>query len=236
MKYALLICFIFCGAFSICAQDTIAYTSATSGLKMRSGATLSSKVVAVIPYQAQVEVLEILKNAGPLNIQGRVGYWCKIKWKKTTGYVFGGFLELAPGIELLRELPRSWTKIKLPVPGDDDICITEYDDNYTERMSIFVDMEYNYSYDALPNNIMSNDKPPVILLAEFPKRITKLQVTRVEKEGKRYKISVIQNNSKKTYYIEYYKPHIIVFFGKHVNNFYIAMEYEGEARIHKWSP
>jgi hypothetical protein len=162
MKYVALLCFMCCMCFSLFARNNAAYISATSGLKMRSDPTLSSNVLVVIPYQGKVEILEILKDTVPMEIQGRCGYWCKVKWGEYTGYVFGGFLELAPGAELLRELPKSWIRIQMI--SSEDYYIIEYPDNYTEKMIIKLDAEFNYAVNELPYTIVSDEKPHLIAL------------------------------------------------------------------------
>ncbi len=65
--------------------------SAKSGLRMRAGPSIDSKVVTSIPYGEFVEVGYPSKNHQV--IEENKGGWRPAKWKQYTGYLFDGFME-----------------------------------------------------------------------------------------------------------------------------------------------
>ena len=63
---------------------------AKSGLRLRNTPDLNGKRLSLIPYGSQVRLLD---EKGPALVIGdRTGKWSRIVWKKTEGWVFGGFL------------------------------------------------------------------------------------------------------------------------------------------------
>jgi hypothetical protein len=63
---------------------------AKSGLRMRNRPDLSGKKLMVIPYGMSVKLLEETGEA--VTISGVTGRWSRVVFRKTTGWVFGGFL------------------------------------------------------------------------------------------------------------------------------------------------
>lgn len=77
-----------------CSQEkTIdeAYTTARSGLVLRSEATTSSSKKALIPYAS---IVKIISSKGEnITIAGKEGRWTEVKYNNIQGWVFGGFLD-----------------------------------------------------------------------------------------------------------------------------------------------
>ncbi|MBN1798711.1 MAG: SH3 domain-containing protein [Spirochaetales bacterium] len=176
---------------------------------MRSGATLSSEVVAVIPYQEQVKVLEILRSTGPLDIQGRTGYWCRIQWNGTTGYVFGGFLELAPGLELLRELPTIWVQLA-DNEGELFIWANPEEPKLTE---FIIDLDAEFHGRSYYSKDYKWDYPPAILFHVSMDVYVGGSIKKVQKDANKYIISIYSFDEDKyvnTWEISYFKTHVII--------------------------
>ncbi|MBN1798710.1 MAG: SH3 domain-containing protein [Spirochaetales bacterium] len=220
MKYFLVTILVCCLSFSVFGKDNTAYISATSGLKMRSEATLSSEVLAVIPYQEKVTVLKILNTSGSIEIQGKTAYWCKIRWSDYTGYVFGGFLELAPGLELLRELPSVW--IELSKDKNGNFFIYQTGQGFMEKMFFDTDAEFHdMNFVPIDHN---RYEAPLIITDEYMTGPTGYKIRKVEKKNGKYIITTGSSaNDTKTWEISYYDPHIIVINDR---NYYVQQGFE----------
>ena len=93
MKNLFLIFFIFL-AKTLLAQDSILVKERiviASILKMRAAPNLKSKVIAKLPFNTQVEVLNVLNNEQAegfeLDKEGLVSFWTKIKFQNKIGFV-----------------------------------------------------------------------------------------------------------------------------------------------------
>lgn len=72
-----------------------AWVTASSGLRLRETASLSAKVMVVIPFGQKVQVLERTKTS--TEVEGIEGVLVKLSWNGKTGYAFDGFLsEIEP--------------------------------------------------------------------------------------------------------------------------------------------
>lgn len=88
--FSLLLIFL---ALGIDAQN--AWVTAASGLRLRETASLSAKVVVLIPFGQKVQVLERTKVI--TEAEGIEGTLVKLSWNGKTGYAFDGFLsEIEP--------------------------------------------------------------------------------------------------------------------------------------------
>lgn len=67
------------------------YVSASAGLKLREQSNQNAKLIVVIPYGSEVNVIE--ESGEVLTIAGKTGKWTKIDWNGNKGWAFGGFLE-----------------------------------------------------------------------------------------------------------------------------------------------
>lgn len=92
MKKVFLLLFILPLLTDVFAEDADydLVVNARGGLRMRSGASLKSKTITVIPNKAKVKVLEQKEEV--LAISWTFGSWMKVQYKNDTGWVFGGFL------------------------------------------------------------------------------------------------------------------------------------------------
>ena len=128
MKNLFLIFFIFL-AKTLLAQDSILVKERiviASILKMRAAPNLKSKVIAKLPFNTQVEVLNVLNNEQAegfeLDKEGLVSFWTKIKFQNKIGFVplcylnqpieFGQY-----GVYPSLKVPH-WYKIKKSKNGD----------------------------------------------------------------------------------------------------------------------
>ncbi len=73
------------------AKESVRRIDPREGLKLRSSPSLDGVIVATIPYNAEVLVLD--ETGGEVTIKGRTGRWTRVTWNTTTGWVFGGFLK-----------------------------------------------------------------------------------------------------------------------------------------------
>lgn len=74
--------------------------SARSGLKLRTGQSLESKTIAIIPFQHIVKVC--YERTVVDTIDQLYGRWVKTYWKEKQGYVFDGYLEKMEDVPALQ--------------------------------------------------------------------------------------------------------------------------------------
>lgn len=67
-----------------------AYISAKSGLNLRSGPSISSSKITVVPFGEKCQVLEFSKNID--TIDGTTGKWAKVQYKDYNGWLFNRYL------------------------------------------------------------------------------------------------------------------------------------------------
>ena len=77
----------------------IRVVTAQPSLRVRDSAGLEGNVLGAIPYGEMVHLLD--ETGAVLTIQGASGRWTKVRWEKLEGWVFGGFLDYALGLEHL---------------------------------------------------------------------------------------------------------------------------------------
>lgn len=60
------------------------------GLSFRDKPSTKSRQIDLIPTGTKLQILD--KEGGILIINGQKGRWVKVKYKRTSGWVFSGFL------------------------------------------------------------------------------------------------------------------------------------------------
>lgn len=80
--------------------------TAKSGLNLRKAPNPTSEKIVGIPFGSEVFCCNICESYPNETIEGRDGCWMKIYFKDFEGYVFGGFLEAVPKIDLM--CPSDW--------------------------------------------------------------------------------------------------------------------------------
>jgi len=98
MKFSITFLFVLCfqqgiSQFIACEWSWAeTYTiSAKSGLKLRKGQRVASKMIALIPFQHEIKVC--YENTKPETIDGIQGKWVKVFWEEKEGYVFDAYIE-----------------------------------------------------------------------------------------------------------------------------------------------
>ncbi|MBE7439618.1 MAG: SH3 domain-containing protein [Spirochaetales bacterium] len=61
---------------------------------MRASADAAGEIIVVIPTSSEVLVIE--ESGNDISIGGKKGKWTKVRFEGHSGWVFGGFLSLAP--------------------------------------------------------------------------------------------------------------------------------------------
>ena len=84
--------FISCNGCSK-AQET-KFVDAAGGLRMRSSPDLNGEIVAAVPNNSEVTIIE--EKSEVLTIADATGKWTKIRFENSEGWVFGGFLLSKP--------------------------------------------------------------------------------------------------------------------------------------------
>ncbi|MDX1961409.1 MAG: SH3 domain-containing protein [Leptospiraceae bacterium] len=70
------------------------YITAKQGLNIRSEPNKAGVVIVKMPFNAEVNVLAYSENED--EIEGIKSKWVKLKYKKYTGWAFGGFVSKTP--------------------------------------------------------------------------------------------------------------------------------------------
>lgn len=78
-------------SFSQLAPDKQFYVTSKAGLIMRERPDISSLKITVIPYRTILSVLDI--NYPSMEINGVNGFWKKVEYNKSQGWVFSGYLD-----------------------------------------------------------------------------------------------------------------------------------------------
>lgn len=93
MKYILIL--IFLSTISIVpAEQRYKFISVKNGLRLRGGPSLRSKRIALIPYNAKIEILK--KSKESISINKRFGSWLYVNSNYGKGWVFSGYLSENP--------------------------------------------------------------------------------------------------------------------------------------------
>lgn len=80
--------------------------TANSGLNLRIEPNAKSEIIAGIPYGSTVYSCNKCESYPNEIVEGREGCWKKVYFSEYEGYVFSGFLELIPKIDLM--CPVDW--------------------------------------------------------------------------------------------------------------------------------
>lgn len=80
---------------------TYKYVSAKSGLKLREETNTKSKVLGLIPFNSQVEVVS--ETDGEVAIEGKSSTWFQVTFEGLQGFAYGEFLSDTPEFPLLPE-------------------------------------------------------------------------------------------------------------------------------------
>ncbi|GHM99816.1 hypothetical protein WSM22_13060 [Cytophagales bacterium WSM2-2] len=75
-----------------CKPGVKLYVQALQGLSLRAGSDLKAKVLAVVPFGGEVEVLADANAKVAITNSNIAGTWVKVKHGASTGYMFDGFL------------------------------------------------------------------------------------------------------------------------------------------------
>ena len=93
--FALILIFILgieAQAQTACTNTMTCKVVAPSGMRMRSEASLKSKVVVNVPKDSVLSACT--DKFAPMSYENINGYWRKVKYKGSEGYMFDGFLEV----------------------------------------------------------------------------------------------------------------------------------------------
>ncbi len=89
--FILMILFLSIPIFSQLSPDKQFYVTTKAGLVMREKPDVTSGKIAVIPYRTILSVLRI--NYPSMEINGVNGFWKRVEYNKTEGWVFSGYLD-----------------------------------------------------------------------------------------------------------------------------------------------
>lgn len=81
-----------CLQICFAATDRTAVVTAQRGLLLREGPSQGAGRKALIPFDAEVEILGIHKN--PDTVDGITSRWLEVSYGKVKGYAFGGYIKL----------------------------------------------------------------------------------------------------------------------------------------------
>ena len=154
------------------------WVSAAGGLNMRSGPSLSASVVTLLPYGAQVDLLE--ETGDYWEIQGQTGKWAKVWWRRHGGWVFNGFLVLAPGLEILRELPFEW------------IPVRKTKDGYAAEDNVYCYFLLGPPYPGYPSWLAEVDAPCIFV--KFAQSVEQYRIRSVAKRDEEYLITLTNDD------------------------------------------
>jgi len=79
---------------STLAESPLRYTMAEDGLRFREAPQQNATILALIPLNTQVEIVEEAPET--ITIDNIMGHWTKIRWQEREGWVFGGYLSSRP--------------------------------------------------------------------------------------------------------------------------------------------
>lgn len=111
------------------------YVHALQGLSLRANSDLKAKVIEVIPFGAEVEVIPDTKPKVPITNSNISGTWVKVKRGANSGYLFDGFLSRLKSMDLpkqerypheLIDYLKSMYKVKSETDKSSDPIYIEY--------------------------------------------------------------------------------------------------------------
>lgn len=76
------------------------YVQALQGLSLRTNSDLKAKVVVIVPFGAEVEVMSDPQPKVPITNSNIPGTWVMVKHGTSTGYMFDGFLSRLKSMDL----------------------------------------------------------------------------------------------------------------------------------------
>jgi hypothetical protein len=111
------------------------YVHALQGLSLRANSDLKAKVIEVIPFGAEVEVIPDTKPKVPITNSNISGTWVKVKRGANSGYLFDGFLSRLKSMDLpkharypneLIDYLKSIYKVKIDTDKSPNVAYIEY--------------------------------------------------------------------------------------------------------------
>lgn len=75
-------------------ESPLRYTTAEDGLRLREGPQQNATILALIPLNSQIEIMEEAPET--ITIDNIMSRWTKIRWQQREGWVFGGYLSSRP--------------------------------------------------------------------------------------------------------------------------------------------
>ena len=150
------------------------WISAAGGLNMRSSPSLSAEVVTLLPYGEQVELVQ--ESGDYWSVQGQTGKWTQVYWKGHTGWVFGGFLVYAPGLELLEELPFEWVPVRRAQSG------------YASDGEVYCYFLFGPPYPGYPSWLAEVEAPCIFI--KFAQSVEQFRIAGVTKKDDEYLVTL----------------------------------------------
>jgi hypothetical protein len=99
MKNFILTVILF-GAQLSAATDKYFTVITLSGLNLRNAPSTNGRILTVIPFDGSGEILEQV-SPDIIKIQGRSGFWVKVRYKNQTGFLFTGFAQTSNTLQSL---------------------------------------------------------------------------------------------------------------------------------------
>jgi hypothetical protein len=116
-----------------------------SGLNLRDTSNLDSKILFLLPFGSQVEVLNTFefRNEMEDTINGRFGNWIIVKYKDKTGYAFDGYLSGLPIPITNLDEDNCVDPWEYGINDIGNICIINYSENPSNRIE-FAQLKNNH--------------------------------------------------------------------------------------------
>lgn len=144
------------------------YITADSGLRMRDGAGVDSKVIHTIPFNEEVEILDEKPNIE--KIGGVAGKWVKIRWNRKTGWVFSAYLgEYTPQTESWKFKKENKGNVYSMIVLDDgsSIAVGSSEDYYVVKLTNEGKTEWEKTYggmkEEMPGTIIQDNNGGYII-------------------------------------------------------------------------
>jgi hypothetical protein len=113
-------------------ESKIAFVAPASGMNLRKEGTSKGEVVKLLPYMAEVEILE--KSGKKETIDGFLGEWIKVKYQNLEGFVFDGYLlPLMPATANNSGGLEAYFVQNLVKLGTEQYYQIEFDDNFNPQ-------------------------------------------------------------------------------------------------------
>jgi hypothetical protein len=144
-------------------DDSIAYSHAFSGLRIRKSPSEKGEVLATIPYGSKVKVIS--SEGEETILLGLKGRWSKVEWNKKNGYVFNGLLSRYPLIQDQQSWEDYFKKERIAFQGEskilDEIGTVNADyilDQISVEETFFLIRSTSYYRDSLAPLNLAKDK------------------------------------------------------------------------------